>query len=72
MNLMIFGFPELIDGRLGVGVSIIEYPGGVRYSVLFISLVLLLRSSLYIRAMSLYSEFGSCFLIVKAVDDIVN
>ena len=45
MNLMIFGCPEIIDCGLGVGVSVNEYPGGVRYSVLLIMLVLLLRRS---------------------------
>ena len=52
MNFIIFGCPELIDGGLA-GVSSIEYPGGVKYSVLLIMLVLFLRRSSYICEMSI-------------------
>ena len=41
MNLITFGYAELIDDEL----SNIEYPRGVMYSILFIRLVLLFNTS---------------------------
>ena len=67
-NFIIFGCHELIDGGLA-GMSGIEYPCGVNCSVLLIMLVLLLRRSSYICAMSIAfaSVFGPSILSLALV-----